>query len=285
MVARPGLCQPVYGCSQEHYASSPCNMLSKSKNMYYHVHKDVQTHPYTYTPIVWCTVNEHTIKSNKLTTYLTTENENWVWEKEVYDGIALHCGLCPYLQITITIIIMSYMYSHLPSSLRSSEMFKSGIRIFTMYLKFNTRFAFRRKSLRREASTSHGLRAGHNSRCITKESVEKHTKQQGYLSVPHLLRYLHRDGRATHLRCVRDDPWLFSVFSRPGTMNLSRQHRCPAKGGQETAKTSLCFRIPPPCPCSVIRKSENNSSPLMRLGDGQNPRTTSERRFECQIVP
>ena len=34
MVARPGLCQPVYGCSQEHYASSPCNMLSKSKNMY-----------------------------------------------------------------------------------------------------------------------------------------------------------------------------------------------------------------------------------------------------------
>ena len=33
MVARPGLCQPVYGCSQEHYASSPCNMLSKSKNM------------------------------------------------------------------------------------------------------------------------------------------------------------------------------------------------------------------------------------------------------------
>ena len=33
MVARPGLCQPGYGCSQEHYASSPCNMLSKSKNM------------------------------------------------------------------------------------------------------------------------------------------------------------------------------------------------------------------------------------------------------------
>ena len=27
----PGLCQPGYGCSQEHCASSPCNMLSKSK--------------------------------------------------------------------------------------------------------------------------------------------------------------------------------------------------------------------------------------------------------------
>ena len=34
-------CQPGYGCSQEHYASSPCNMLSKSKNKLEHVHDNM----------------------------------------------------------------------------------------------------------------------------------------------------------------------------------------------------------------------------------------------------
>ena len=31
-VGRVPVLRPGYGCSQEHYASSPCNMLSKSKD-------------------------------------------------------------------------------------------------------------------------------------------------------------------------------------------------------------------------------------------------------------